>query len=129
MADGVRADKWLWAARFFKTRALAAKACELGRVQLKGQPIKPARDLRVGDQVRVGTPGGDFDVSVLGLSEVRGPASDAQLLYSESDESRVRRKEVQEARRLASQIEVLPDVKPTGRDRRELDRFRRRDRY
>lgn len=127
--SSVRVDKWLWAARFFKTRALAQKACELGRVQMKGQPLKPARDLHVGDVLRVTTPAGDHEITVLGLSDTRGNAAAAQVLYSESDESKQRRRELQEAKRLSAQIEVLPVVKPTGKDRRELDRFRRRDRY
>ncbi|MBS1814114.1 MAG: RNA-binding S4 domain-containing protein [Acidobacteria bacterium] len=126
--NSVRADKWLWAARFFKTRALAAKACELGRILLKNQPIKPAREIHAGDVLRVGTPGGEFEITVLGLSETRGPASEAQLLYTESEESQQRRRELAEARKLSAQIEVLPTIKPTGRDRRKLDRFRGRNR-
>src|SRR6266576_3450982 len=84
----VRMDKWLWAARFFKTRALAARVCELGRVQFNGQPAKPAREVRIGDMLRVTNDGGDFQVEVLLLSEVRGPASVAQTLYRETETSR-----------------------------------------
>src|SRR5437899_12667105 len=84
----VRMDKWLWAARFFKTRALAARACELGRIESNGQPAKPAREVRVGDQLRVTNDGGDFQIEVLALSEIRGPASVAQTLYRESETSR-----------------------------------------
>src|SRR6266403_6421937 len=76
----VRMDKWLWAARFFKTRALAARACELGRIQFNGQPAKPAREVRIGDRLRVINHGGDFQLEVLLLSDVRGPASVAQTL-------------------------------------------------
>ena len=86
--DGVRLDKWLWAARFFKTRALAARACELGRVVSNGQPVKPARMIHVGSQLAITTEGGQFQVEVLGLSETRGPAAAAQALYRESEESR-----------------------------------------
>jgi len=89
--SSVRMDKWLWAARFFKTRALAAKACELGRIQFNGQPAKPAREVRIGDMLRVTNDGGDFHVEVLLLSEVRGPASVAQTLYRETEESRAAR--------------------------------------
>ncbi|HWG10027.1 MAG TPA: RNA-binding S4 domain-containing protein, partial [Rhodanobacteraceae bacterium] len=71
---GVRLDSWLWAARFFKTRAMAARACEIGRVESHGQPVKPARLVKVGDFYRVTTEGGIFEVEVLVLSEVRGPA-------------------------------------------------------
>ena len=81
-------DKWLWAARFFKTRALAARACELGRIQSNGQQAKSGREVRVGDQLRVTNDGGDFQIEVLLLSEVRGPASVAQTLYCETAESR-----------------------------------------
>src|SRR5271165_5054197 len=90
----VRTDKWLWAARFFKTRALAARACELGRIQSNGQPAKPARDVRIGDMLRITNEGGEFQVEVLLLSEVRGPASVAQTLYRETDESRELRMKV-----------------------------------
>src|SRR5438445_179015 len=84
----VRMDKWLWAARFFKTRALAARGCELGRIQSNGQPAKPAREVRIGDMLRVTNDGGDFQVEVLLLREVRGPASVAQTLYRETEASR-----------------------------------------
>ena len=84
----VRMDKWLWAARFFKTRALAARSCELGRIRSNGQPAKPARDVKVGDMLHITNDGGDFEVEVLLLSEMRGPASVAQTLYRETDASR-----------------------------------------
>src|ERR1700675_858238 len=84
----VRIDTWLWAARFFKTRPLAKRACELGRILSNGQPAKAAREVRVGDRLRVTNDGGDFQVDVLLLSEVRGPASVAQTLYRETEESR-----------------------------------------
>src|ERR1700690_1621731 len=83
----VRIDKWLWAARFFKTRALAAKACGLGRIQANGQPAKPAREVHIGDMLRVSNEGGEFEIAVLLLSEVRGPAAVAQTLYRETESS------------------------------------------
>ena len=83
----VRMDKWLWAARFFKTRSLAARACELGRIESNGQPAKPARAVRVGDRLQVKNDSGEFQVEVLALSEVRGPAAVAQALYRETEES------------------------------------------
>jgi len=86
--NSVRIDKWLWAARFFKTRSLAGKACELGRIQSNGQPAKAARDVKVGDMLRITSEGGDFTVEVLQLSEVRGPAAVAQMLYRETEESK-----------------------------------------
>src|SRR5712664_2348056 len=84
----VRIDKWLWAARFFKTRALATRACGLGRIQCNGQPAKPAREVRIGDMLQVTNEGGEFQIEVLLLSEVRGPASVAQTLYRETEASR-----------------------------------------
>src|ERR1700679_680283 len=86
--DGVRIDIWLWAARFFKTRVLAKKAGELGRVQSNEHQAKPAREVHVGDMLRITNDGGDFEVEVLGLSEMRGPAAMAQTLYRETEASR-----------------------------------------
>ena len=83
---GVRMDAWFWAARFFKTRTLAKKACDLGRVLSNGQLAKGAREVRVGDMLRVTNEGGEFEVKVLGLSDVRGPASVAQKLYPRRSE-------------------------------------------
>jgi len=123
---GVRMDKWLWAARFFKTRAQAARACELGRIQSNGQQAKCAREVRVGDRLRVTNEGGDFQVEVLLLSEVRGPASVAQTLYRETDESRELRQKLAEERKAMRQFEVLPEGRPSKRDRREIIRFRGR---
>src|SRR5437762_11490988 len=84
----VRMDKWLWAARFFKTRTLAARACELGRIESNGQAAKPAREVRVGDLLQVKNDSGEFQVEVLALSEMRGPAAVAQTLYRETEASR-----------------------------------------
>jgi ribosome-associated heat shock protein Hsp15 len=122
----VRMDKWLWAARFFKTRALAARACELGRIQSNGQLAKPARDVRIGDMLRVTNDGGDFQVEVLLLSEVRGPASIAQTLYRETDESRELRAKAAAERKAMAQFEQLPEGRPSKRDRREIIRIRGR---
>src|SRR5271166_3152461 len=95
----VRIDKWLWAARFFKTRALAVRACELGRIRSNGQPAKAAREVRVGDLLQVTNDSGDFQVEVLLLSEVRGPASVAQTLYRETEASRELRLKLAEERK------------------------------
>jgi ribosome-associated heat shock protein Hsp15 len=118
-------DKWLWAARFFKTRALAAKACELGRIESNGQTAKPARDVRTGDRLLVRNAGGDFHVEVLALSDLRGPASVAQTLYRESEESRAARLKAAEERKLLD-FPTIPVHKPSKRDRRKMDRFRGR---
>lgn len=120
----VRMDKWLWAARFFKTRALAARACELGRIQSSGQEAKAARDVRVGDVLQVKNEGGDFRLEVLLLSEVRGPVAVAQTLYRETDESRELRLKLAEERKAMLDLKTLPKGKPSKRNRRELDRLR-----
>jgi ribosome-associated heat shock protein Hsp15 len=121
-----RMDKWLWAARFFKTRALAVRACELGRIQLAGQPVKPAREVRIGDMLRVTNDGGDFDVEVLLLSNVRGPASVAQTLYRETESSKEQRSKVAAERKAMNQFETLPTGRPSKRDRRKIIQFRGR---
>lgn len=122
----VRMDKWLWAARFFKTRSLAGKACELGRVQSNGQLAKPARDVKIGDMVRVTNEGGEFLVEVLQLSEVRGPASVAQTLYRETEAIREARLKAAAERKAAMQFEPMPAARPSKRDRRKIIQFRGR---
>jgi ribosome-associated heat shock protein Hsp15 len=121
-----RIDKWLWAARFFKTRSLAARACELGRIQSNGQPAKPAREVRIGDLLRVTNDSGDFKIEVLALSEVRGPASVAQTLYRETEESRELRRKVAEERKATQQFEAVRSGRPSKRNRREIIRLRGR---
>jgi ribosome-associated heat shock protein Hsp15 len=112
----MRIDKWLWAARFFKTRSLASHACELGRIGSNGQPCKPAREVRVADLLRVKNDSGEFEIEVLGLSQMRGPASVAQTLYHETDASR-------EARRILA--EQRPHAgKPSKRDRRQIRKMK-----
>src|SRR6202789_1883138 len=115
--NGVRIDKWLWAARFFKTRALASKACEMGRVQSNGLLAKAAREVRVGDVLKVRNEGGDFVIDVLVLSEARGPAAVAQGLYRETDESKEARAKAEEERKAMFAAEGAPARKPTKRDR------------
>ena len=124
--NGVRMDKWLWAARFFKTRALAAKACELGRVEANGQIAKPAREVRVHEKLRVTNDGGVFDIEILELNEVRGPAAKAQTMYEESEASREARTKLKEERKAMNAIEKLPTTRPDKRDRRQLSRLRGR---
>ena len=124
--DRVRMDKWLWAARFFKTRSLAARACELGRIESNGQAAKAAREVRAGDLLQVKNDGGDFQVEVLVLSEVRGPAAVARTLYRETEASRELRLKLAEERKAMPHFEALREGKPSKRDRREIDRFRGR---
>ncbi len=123
---GLRIDKWLWAARFYKTRALAARACELGRVQSHGQRIKPAREVRVGDMLHISNDTGDFVVEVLLLSEVRGPAATAQTLYRETEDSREARMKVAAERKALRQSEPIPEGRPSKRDRRHIIQFRQK---
>jgi|SRR5579871_415584 len=123
--DRVRIDKWLWAARFFKTRSLAAKACELGRVECNGQKAKPAREVRAGDRVHVKNDSGDFDLDVRLLSDTRGPAPVAQTLYQETDASKESRQRAAEQRKSMPYAEP-PEHKPSKRDRRNLNRLRGR---
>ncbi|HWF48218.1 MAG TPA: RNA-binding S4 domain-containing protein, partial [Bryobacteraceae bacterium] len=118
--DRVRMDKWLWAARFFKTRALAARACELGRIKSNEQPAKASRDVRVGDRLQVKNEGGEFQVEVLLLSEMRGPAAVAQTLYHETEASRELRAKLAEERKAMPHFEALREGRPSKRDRREL---------
>ena len=120
----VRMDKWLWAARFFKTRSLAAKACELGRVESHNQPVKPARDVRIGDLLQIKTEGGDFEVEVLLLSDVRGPAPVAQTLYRETEASRELRLKAAQQRKAMMAFNPAPQSRPSKRDRRRIIQFR-----
>jgi ribosome-associated heat shock protein Hsp15 len=124
--NSVRMDKWLWAARFFKTRALAARACELGRIQSNEQPAKPAREVKVGDKLRVTNDGGEFQIEVLLLSEMRGPAPVAQTLYHESDESRELRAKAAAERKAMMQFGDAPVGRASKRDRRRIIQFRGR---
>jgi ribosome-associated heat shock protein Hsp15 len=122
----VRIDKWLWAARFFKTRSLAARACELGRIQSNNQPAKAAREVHIGDMLRVTNDGGNFEVEVLLLSDVRGSAPVAEALYRETDASRELRQKVAAERKAMRQFEQLPSTRPSKRDRRRIVQFRGR---
>jgi ribosome-associated heat shock protein Hsp15 len=124
--DRVRIDKWLWAARFFKSRALASKACELGRIESSGQSVKPSREVRAGDLLRVKNESGEFQVEVLGLSEMRGPAAVAQTLYRETEASRELRLKLAEERKAMPHFEAAREGKPSKRDRRKIERLRGR---
>jgi len=114
----VRIDLWLWAARFFKTRALAKQAISGGRIELNGQSVKPAKLVRVDDQLRINVGETRFEVTVLALSDKRGPAPVARTLYAESEQSIAAREASAQARRLIGR--VAPPTRPEGRDRRAL---------
>lgn len=122
----MRIDKWLWAARFFKTRSLASRACDLGRIFSGGQPAKPSREVRAGDRLQVKNDGGDFEIEVLALSEMRGPAAVASTLYRETERSRELRLKLAEERKAEPRFDNWRDGKPSKRDRREMGRFRGR---
>jgi ribosome-associated heat shock protein Hsp15 len=123
---GIRMDAWLWAARFFKTRTLAKKACDLGRIVSNGQIAKAAREVRVADRLRITNDAGDFEVEVLGLSDLRGPASVAQTLYRETDASREARAKAAAEKKAMREFEILPQGRPSKRNRRRIIQFRRR---
>jgi ribosome-associated heat shock protein Hsp15 len=122
--NGVRIDKWLWAARFFKTRALASKACDLGRIRSNNVEAKPAREVRMGDMLHVKNEGGEFAIEVLQLSEMRGPAAVAQGLYRETEASREARQKLVEERKAMQQFAPIPERRPSKRDRRRIIQFR-----
>ena len=124
--NSVRMDKWLWAARFFKTRAVASRACALGRIVWNGQLAKPSRDVRVGDLLHVKNDGGEFHLEVVQLSEIRGPAAVAQTLYRETEESKAARVKLAEERKAMREFETLPETRPSKRDRRLINRLRGR---
>ena len=121
---GTRIDKWLWAARFFKTREQASKACELQRILSNSQPAKPAREVRVGDMLHIKNEGGEFDIEVLAISQQRGSASIAQTLYRETEASKEQRLKVAAERKAMKQFEELPTGRPSKRDRRLIHSFR-----
>jgi len=118
-------DKWLWAARFFKTRALAVRACDLGRIESNNQPAKPGREVHIGDHLRIKTEGDVFEVEVQLLSAVRGPRAVAQTLYRETDASREQRQKLAEERKAMKTLAPAPEGRPSKRDRRKIIQFRR----
>ena len=121
-AEPVRLDKWLWAARFFKTRALAVEAIGKNRIEVNGQPAKPSRDVRIGDELTLREPGmPPRTIEVLGLSEIRGPAPVAQALYTETAASLAAREAAREERRQGTEpAQAIEHGRPTKRDRRQL---------
>ena len=119
----MRIDKWLWAARFFKTHSLAADAVERARVRIGGAVVKPAKDVRVGDLVEVDIERVIWSVRVLGICEVRGPASMAQTLYAETPESQAKRAAEAERRKTFREPAEALQGRPTKRDRRVIDKF------
>jgi ribosome-associated heat shock protein Hsp15 len=123
--EGVRLDKWLWAARFFKTRRLAIEAVNGGKVQVNGQRAKPGKTIRVGSQVRIHKGSLEWEVEVRALSKQRRSAPDAAQLYEESEQSRLRRQELARERREGGAQAAGPAARPSKRDRRMMERFTR----
>ncbi|PMQ14808.1 RNA-binding S4 domain-containing protein [Janthinobacterium sp. AD80] len=118
----VRLDKWLWAARFFKTRSLASEAVDTGKVKVGGERVKPARSLRVGDELAIDNGAEVWEVAVLGLSDKRGAAPVARLLYAETPTSIAHREQLAEERKLFREPGSTIKGRPTKRDRRQLSR-------
>ncbi|CAG9211951.1 Heat shock protein 15 homolog [Paraburkholderia sabiae] len=119
----LRIDKWLWAARFFKTRSLAADAVEKGRVRIGGATVKPAKEVRVGDLVEIDIERIVWQVEVLGVCDVRGPASVAQTLYAETEDGRQKRQQENERRKTYREPAANMHGRPTKRDRRVIDKI------
>ncbi len=121
--ETLRIDKWLWAARFYKTRSLAAEEIGKNRVQVNGQDAKPAREVRAGDRVRLRQGQVEREVVVRGISAMRGPAPVAQQLYEETPESLARREAAAQQRRVAAEPALsIEQGRPTKRDRRQMDK-------
>ena len=124
MDSATRLDKWLWATRFFKTRSVAREAVSGGKVHLNGNRAKPGRSLNVGDELRIQRGEEEYIISVLELSVRRGPAVVARALYEESEESRIRREQAAEQRKLEHKQHVMRDRRPDKRQRRRIVRFK-----
>ncbi|WP_395375381.1 RNA-binding S4 domain-containing protein [Marinicella sp. W31] len=120
----VRIDKWLWAARFFKTRSLAKTAVEQGKVKLNGQKCKPARAIEINDTLLIRKAGMDWEISVQALSDRRGPAKVAQTLYIESEDSIKNRESQISMNKISYQTTPRPDTKPSKKQRRDLNRLK-----
>ncbi|MBB5317157.1 RNA-binding S4 domain-containing protein [Tunturibacter empetritectus] len=123
---GTRIDKWLWAARFFKTREQASKACDMNRITSNNLSAKPSREVRLGDMLRIKNEAGEFEVEVLALSQQRGSAAVAQTLYRETESSKEARRKAAEERKLLGPIAyaAAPSKRPSKRDRRLIHSFR-----
>lgn len=121
--DSVRVDKWLWAARFFKTRALASAAVAGGKVHVNGSRAKPAKPVQAGDQLRVRVGPYDWILTVRAVTERRGSSKDAQLLYDESPDGKAARERLAEAHKIAPAPTYQGKGRPTKKERRELQRL------
>lgn len=125
--DKIRLDKWLWAARFFKTRQLAAEAVSGGKVQLNGQRTKPSKEIAVGAQLRVHKDQYEWDITVTALNAQRRPAKEAVLLYEETPQSQAKRQELAALKRAERDLGLPPETRPNKKERRQIQRFKRVD--
>ena len=121
---GTRIDKWLWAARFFKTREQASKACDMNRISSNNQSAKPSREVRIGDMLQIKNEAGNFEIEVLALSQQRGSAAIAQTLYRETEASKELRRKAAEERKLLGPLDFTTPSRPSKRDRRLIHSFR-----
>ncbi len=124
MDASVRLDKWLWAARFFKTRSIAREAVSGGKVHLNGNRAKPGRTLNIGDELRIQRGVEEFTITVVELTGARGPANIARTLYAESEDNRLKREKLAEEHKLAREQDASRERRPDKRQRRELVRFK-----
>jgi ribosome-associated heat shock protein Hsp15 len=122
--SGLRVDKWLWAARFYKTRSLASDAVSGGKVKVNGGTTKPARDIKIGDRLDIANSETRWEVSVLALSDKRGPAPEARLLYEETSESITAREAARTSRQFVQDPAADIHGRPTKRDRRQMERYK-----
>ena len=127
MSESMRLDKWLWAARFFKTRALATEAVSGGKVHLNDKRVKPGRVVQAGDELTIHRGGYTFELTVLGINKQRRPAKEAQLLFKESEDSIAAREEQAENQRLANSGQTFSDHRPNKRERRHIIKFTRKN--
>lgn len=123
-ADRLRLDKWLWAARFFKTRKLAAEAVQGGKVHLNGQRTKPGKEVHIGSRVQISKGPFEWDITVAVIPRQRRPASEAQHFYTESDQSHARRQEITARIRAEKAINPVSEHRPNKRERRQIHRFK-----
>lgn len=122
----IRIDKWLWTSRFFKTRSLASKEVNGGKIHLNGQRVKAGRLVKIGDTLSIQKSGDLFEVNIVGINKTRRPAKEACLLYEESEQSRARRDQEHEIKKLASATRPVPQRKPDKREREQLRNFKQK---
>ncbi|MCK4675270.1 MAG: RNA-binding protein [Gammaproteobacteria bacterium] len=126
MAESLRIDKWLWTSRFFKTRPLATEAVNGGKVHLNGQRVKAGRLVKTGDTLSIQKNNDLYEITIKGINKTRRPAKEALLTYEESEQSRLKREQEQEIKKLASATRPVPQRKPGKREREQLRQFKQK---